>query len=482
MRRRMNKRAVAILILSSLAFIAAIFVFSAITQKVKPGPKVDYIGEQQLELFDFYGCGEEMSFYLDTATKYSAETITIKDGMTDWEYLALFKEAFAKHLVNFNKVFYTRPHLFVDNYTFSVKEDKLLLAAKEKFPVYCVGVAVPKNIFSQIDYKINPSVSYKNENIKKLKPGVKPSPSIINLAEVAQPKVDAPSTISLRSSSEYFPFVVVSDMHVGDQNKEWHKSGVNQILSLNPGLVVVNGDMIDGNPSDSVSKIGRMWSYFDLSFKNKIISAGIILIPSAGNHDPFLGKYVTFWESYKPNVENLNGNYPKYYSFDYKGSHFVIIYAPVYTIDSQQMSWLISDLNSARGKYNNIFVFGHMPLQQICSQISHCPITLKPKDDLLKLFKDNGVTFYSNGHHHAYNKGSINGVDILSSGSMYVSYLSLGKTSSGGTYRQQPSFMFVDVKGSKVSVKSYTGTGFSSVFDEAKLHQVPGYDPLISVS
>lgn len=482
MKFKLKKKAVAILLLSSIAFLASIFIFITVNQKVKAGPQVEYLGEAQLELFDYYAYGDEMLFYLDNAARYSAESIVLKDGMTDFEYIALFKQNFALYLANFNKLYYTRPYLFNDNYSFSVKDSKLMLSTQFEIPVF--GDIVPRNIQTQVDYKINPSIAYRTDGLKKLKAGIKP---LVNAPAAVKPtgvpdKVDTPSTVSLRSASEYLPFIVISDLQIADQNKEWFKSGISRVISLNPELVIINGDMIDANPSDSESRLDRMWSYFNSNVKQRLGSANLIMIPSVGNHDAFGGKYEKFWNSYKPNVENLQGNYPGYYSFDYKKSHFVVLYAATYSINAEQLAWLTEDLTNAKGNYNNIFVFGHIPLQQICSQLSHCPTTLKPKDALLNLFKETGVTFYSSGHHHAYNKGSLNGVDMVSSGSMYVSYLSLGKTSSGEVYRQLPSFLFVDVKGNKVSTKSYTGTGFSSVFDESKLHNIPGYDPLVAVS
>ena len=477
---RLRKKAAAILLLSSKAFLASIFIFNIVNQKAKAGPQVEYLGEAQLELFDYYAYGDEMLFYLDNAARYSAEPIALKDGMTDTEYIALFKQNFAAYLANFNKLYYTRPYLFNDNYSFSVSDGRLMLSTLFEIPVF--GDTVPRNIQTQVDYRINPSLVYRNDSLKKLKLGAKPLITApVAPAEVTA-KVETPSTVSLRPASEYFPFIVISDLQIGDQKKEWFKSGVSQIISLNPELVIINGDMIDANPSDAESKLDRMWSYFDSNVKKKLGSANLAMIPSAGNHDAFGGKYEKFWNSYKPGVENLKGSYPKYYSFDYKKNHFVVLYTVTYNIDAEQLAWLIEDLTSAKGKYNNIFVFGHIPLQQICFQLSHCSTTLKPKGQLLNLLRETGVKFYSSGHHHAYNKGSLNGVDMISSGSMYVSYLELGQTSSGSTYRQQPSFLFIDVNGNKVSAKSYTGTGFSSVFDESNLHQVPGYDALVSVS
>lgn len=108
----MNKKALAILIISALGFFVAILLFYSHVGSRQPGPDSPYLGHNAMITFDAYYEAESQLLFLDSAAimSWKKSDKTLDD----------FKTNLAGYLTNFNLVYNT--DLSADDYEFIVKE------------------------------------------------------------------------------------------------------------------------------------------------------------------------------------------------------------------------------------------------------------------------------------------------------------------------------------------------------------------------
>lgn len=186
---------------------------------------------------------------------------------------------------------------------------------------------------------------------------------------------------SPNNSTESFSFVHITDQHVQKkrQGDKGYLTCIDSVKKLKPipSFAVMGGDLaFDGNYNTKEKFIEDIHLYKDISDELEIP-----YFHCMGNHDvlgwhprrkvsvddPDLGKKcimdILEWQS-------------SYYSFDYKGWHFVILDSikgivdeskgPIYTpeIDAEQLEWLAADLGAAHGKPTVAFTH----IAAICAQ------------------------------------------------------------------------------------------------------------------
>ncbi len=196
-----------------------------------------------------------------------------------------------------------------------------------------------------------------------------------------------------------FTFVVIGDTRTGISIFE---KQINEINLIDPDLVIDVGDMINGY-AKKPQKIEAMWDEFD-----KIVSqftVPFIMVP--GNHD--------IWSPLSRKI--YQRRYGKtYFSFDYKGVHFIVLDSEIggIRLSDAQIKWLKSDLESHR-KARATFVFLHRPLWQ------DMHVGKGAGENWLKkvhpILVKNGVDAVFAGHVHKYIKYSpIDGVSYYITG------------------------------------------------------------------
>ena len=175
---------------------------------------------------------------------------------------------------------------------------------------------------------------------------------------------------------------------------------VYEINQLNPDFVIHIGDMVQGYTWDQSE-----WLREYEEFKSSMDKLTVPWYTAAGNHDVFS----PFRDPSDRTFENLYIKHfnPLYYSFDYKNSHFVIMYTdeamtskPV--ISEKQLEWLRSDLEKADKA--NTFIFMHKPIWTYDGS---------NWDKFHQIIKNFPVRAVIAGHFHAYYK------DITKDGIQY---------------------------------------------------------------
>jgi len=126
---------------------------------------------------------------------------------------------------------------------------------------------------------------------------------------------------------------------------------IEEINLLNPDFVVIVGDLIRGYTSDD-ELLKKEWDEFDRVAATFRMPFHLVV----GNHD--------VWDENSEEV--FKDRYGKlYYSFDHKGSHFIVLDSELTScfqkIDEAQLEWLKVDLEAHRDA-EHIFVFLHKPL------------------------------------------------------------------------------------------------------------------------
>jgi len=165
-----------------------------------------------------------------------------------------------------------------------------------------------------------------------------------------------------------------------------------EINQLDPDFVIHIGDKVQGYTWDQDE-----WIREADEFKSYMSKLTMPWYSAEGNHD------VTnpFRDPKDRTYEELTKKYfgPLYYSFDYKNSHFIIMYTDeamksVPVISDNQLQWLKSDLENTNK--TNIFIFMHKPIWDIENS---------NWDKFHEIIKKFPVRAVIAGHFHSYSKG-----------------------------------------------------------------------------
>lgn len=176
------------------------------------------------------------------------------------------------------------------------------------------------------------------------------------LCRPARQPVDLEALSGIRgaapNSAQAFKFVVLSD-RTGGHDPGVFEAAIAQVNLLKPDFVINVGDLIEGYTED-IPKINQMWDEMDGILTK--LDAPFFFCP--GNHDvitdPELQQYIK--------RHGVNGR--TYYSFNYRGSHFVVLDSitacrkPEYA--DQMVRWLAADMAKAKDAQQD-FVFFHYP-------------------------------------------------------------------------------------------------------------------------
>lgn len=228
------------------------------------------------------------------------------------------------------------------------------------------------------------------------------------------PRIDGPKPWSARpplTDPQRFSIAIVTDRTGGHRPGIWMKA-VERINWLRPDFVVSVGDLIEGYTDDD-DEIEEQWSEF-LGFIDQLQMKFFFV---AGNHDVTNPKLHRVWR------EKFGR---EWYSFDYKGVHFVCLSSedPSAQIGEEQLTWLAGDLDQhANARWTLVFL--HKPLWTSAEQ----DIAAGNEDRsnwkrVEKLLADRPHTVFA-GHVHHYVQYQRNGQQ----------YYSLATTGGGSQLR-----------------------------------------------
>lgn len=201
------------------------------------------------------------------------------------------------------------------------------------------------------------------------------------------------SVSCIKKEHKPFKFAQLCDTQLGmggyEHDIKTFEQAVQQINALNLDFVVICGDLVH-NANDS--------SYAD--FKRIMNGFKIPCYPAPGNHD--VGKNPTD-KSLQYYRETIGKDY---YTFDNKGSSFIVTNTQLWKVEVEQESekhdaWFQNTLDSI-GKNSNIFVVGHYPIfiDAIDEKEKYFNLPHENRNKILRLFKEFNVQAYLSGHKH----------------------------------------------------------------------------------
>jgi predicted phosphodiesterase len=210
--------------------------------------------------------------------------------------------------------------------------------------------------------------------------------SIIPSLALSQDEIISPKERNI------FRVAIIGDRTGGQpEDLKYLERAIYEINQLNPDFVIHIGDMVQGYTRDQ-----EKWRNEMEEFKSYMSKLSVKWYPVAGNHDVFSPirdvNDRTFENLFKQHFAPLN------YSFDYKNSHFAIIYtdeamASKPIISKKQLDWLKSDLEKTNK--TNIFIFMHKPIWDYGDS---------NWDNFHELIKQFPVRAVFGGHFHSYYK------------------------------------------------------------------------------
>jgi Icc protein len=218
-----------------------------------------------------------------------------------------------------------------------------------------------------------------------------------------------------KQAQEQFTFAFLTDIHLQPELNavEGFKQAIDTVNKLNPDFVITGGDLVMDAMDVSYGRADSLYNlYLDVAkgFNMPVYN-------TIGNHEHF-GLYrraevdTGFSEFGKKMYEKRIG--PRYYSFDYKGWHFMILDAVgikedegyIGLIDDKEIEWIKSDLKKT-SKNTPVALSVHIPFITVQTQLTEGSMASTPKGlvitnarDVLLLFLDYNLKLVLQGHLH----------------------------------------------------------------------------------
>jgi 3',5'-cyclic AMP phosphodiesterase CpdA len=253
-----------------------------------------------------------------------------------------------------------------------------------------------------------------------------------------------------------FSFVFMTDIHITEERKatEGLLQAIDTINKLAPDFVLTGGDNIMDALGQSYETANALYNLFDETMKNLEMP----FYSTMGNHEVF-GLYEASGVS--PEHEKYGKKLyedrlaKKYYSFDHKNCHFVILDAIGFTddrhyfglIDSAQVLWLKQDLEKT-GKDKPVIVSTHIPLLSVGSQIMSGPTEgfsagsiITNAQEIIQILEQYNVKLVLQGHLHFLEDINYNGIHYITGGAVSSNWW------QGPRYGMEEGFVKVDISG-----------------------------------
>ena len=251
-----------------------------------------------------------------------------------------------------------------------------------------------------------------------------------------------------------FSFVFITDIHVMPERNaaKGFQQAIDTINSLSPDFVLTGGD----NIMDALGQTyGRSDSLYDLYIETAK-NLNMPVYNTMGNHEVFglyekSGISPDHQEYGKKMFENRLAK--RYYSFDYKNWHFIVIDGIGFTedrhyygyVDQDQIKWLKEDLEKT-GKVKPVVVSTHIPLLSIGSQIMQGPTEgmgrgsiITNANEIIPILEKYNTKLVLQGHLHFLEDIQYNGIHYITGGAVSSNWW------NGPRYGMEEGFVKVDI-------------------------------------
>lgn len=232
----------------------------------------------------------------------------------------------------------------------------------------------------------------------------------------------------------------ITDVHIHGKDgvpERAQKYLAEALKNKNIDFILNGGDAIMDASYDNVSRemVTDQWAVWD----NFIKQTDLEVYSCIGNHDAWWKAPSVSDEMYGIPYAVKQLKMPKrYYSFDKKGWHFIVLDGnnKGITLDAEQMQWLKTDLNELK-KNTPVLIMSHYPiLSSTCAWSGGQHGDYKDLKALFFEHKDK-VKVCLSGHQHLQDVVKYNGVSYFCNGSMSGFWWGTGDKESAGKYYYQ---------------------------------------------
>ena len=258
-----------------------------------------------------------------------------------------------------------------------------------------------------------------------------------------------------------FQFVFMTDIHLQPEQQatEGFKQAINKVNEIAPDFIITGGDLIMDALGQSYDRATQLYNLYNETVKDFTMP----VYNTLGNHEVF-GLYKSSGISpdhpdYGKKMYQRLLNKDLYYSFDYKGWHFIILDAIGFTenrrytgeVDAMQLQWLKDDLQNI-DTTTPIAVSLHIPLASIHQQMREGATAAFTAGgvvgnslEVLEILKDYNLKLVLQGHLHIVEDVYYKGTHFITGGAVCGSWW------SGAYDGFEEGFVVIDIVGDEIS-------------------------------
>ena len=273
-----------------------------------------------------------------------------------------------------------------------------------------------------------------------------------------------------------FSFVFMTDMHITNERHalDGFQQAIDTINKLAPGFVLTGGDNIMDALGQTYGKSDSLYNMYEKAAKG----LSMPVYTTMGNHEVFglyesSGVDTTHEEYGKKLYEDRLAK--RYYSFDFKNCHFVVLDGIGFTedrhyygfVDEEQLEWLKQDL-AKTGKETPVAVSIHIPLLSVGAQIMEGPTkalnqgsVITNAHEVIDVLEQYNTKLVLQGHLHFLEDINYNGIHYITGGAVSAQWW------NGPRYGMEEGFLKIDVSGEDFSWE-YVDFGWDAVSAQAQ--------------
>ena len=216
-----------------------------------------------------------------------------------------------------------------------------------------------------------------------------------------------------------FSFAFFTDIHLNDGDNdcfEGFDKAIADAKSKKVDFILTGGDNVDIDVlGDDAKTAHERYQKYARAIKN----SGITFYPTIGNHDRFFG-------CSKDDPLYNEGLFEKYlhksyYSFNYKGWHFIVLNTANSVVDTKQKQWLANDLSKLDAK-TPIIVSTHVPFLTVYYPTLQGKYTSADTcsnfKEIWDMFEGKNLKLVLQGHMHLYEEIKVKGVQFITAGAV----------------------------------------------------------------
>lgn len=268
-----------------------------------------------------------------------------------------------------------------------------------------------------------------------------------------------PAATSNDSAKDSFQFAFLTDIHLQPERNapQGFQQAIDTINALNPDFVLTGGDLIMDALGQSYGRADSLYNLYQTACK----SLQMPVYNTMGNHELY-GIYTS------SGADTLHEEYGKkmyekrlakrFYSFNHKGWHFVVLDAIGITpdrhyygfIDPEQIAWLKQDLEASKDL--PVIVSLHIPLYTLALQVTDTYATpldqgavVTNANEVRNILEQYKVKLVLQGHWHFLEDLYINGIHYVTGGAVSSAWW------TGPNHGLEEGFLMVKVQGEDIS-------------------------------